>query len=267
MAAITGKTGRLYGAPLLVEDCEDTWGEHVEGGVTLSTITGKDINGGNAVRATAVTVGAGALLMSEAITKNLTAYHGISFWVRSSVNTAAGDLRLLLDDNAECVSPLENLLIPALTANTWRLCNLRLATPSLLGAVISVGLYQQVNLADGTFDVDSVYALKEVAGIKNWSVDYAFDPLDVTDYQSDGVREVIAGRSQWSGSFDGDKDGAPLSVGVIVYVALNEDKSSNAGTWVGQALLTGISAAAPSDGVVTYSYKFEGTGPLEIPTA
>jgi len=110
-------------------------------------------------------------------------------------------------------------------------------------------------------------AAGEVNGIKNWSVDYAFDPLDVTDYQSDGVREVIAGRSQWSGSFDGDKDGAPLTtIGTVVALVLKESDTANQ-QWSGQALLTGISAAAPSDGVVTYSYKFEGTGVLTLATA
>ncbi|MDH5664743.1 MAG: hypothetical protein OEY10_00395 [Nitrosopumilus sp.] len=251
----------------MMEDCEDTWNETVTGGVALSTTTGMDINGGSAVRATTTTVGATTILMSEVVSLNLTAYHAVSFWIRSSVNTSAGDLRFQIDDTGSLASPLEDLLIPALTANVWKHCVLRLSDPSLLGSVISIGLYQQTDLADGTFDVDSVYALAETAGIGTWSIDYTVDAADTTDFQSDGVSEFIAGVSQWSGSFSGQKEGAPLSIGSIQYLALSEKYTTDTTLWSGQAVITGLAASTDKGSPVTYDYSFQGTGPLEQPTA
>lgn len=117
MAKIAGKNGNVYTTSLLVEDCEDTWDEQVVSGVALSTTTGKV--GTNAARATTTSVGATTILMSETISKDLSEYDSIILWIRSSVNTAAGDLRILLDDTANCASPLEDLQVPALVANTW----------------------------------------------------------------------------------------------------------------------------------------------------
>ena len=109
-------------------------------------------------------------------------------------------------------------------------------------------------------------AAGEVNGIKNWSLDYNFDALDSTDFQSDGVAEFIPGKSQWSGSFDGDKDGAPLTIGTEIALVLKESDTANQ-QWNGQAIVTGISSSVASDGIVTYSYSFQGTAALTIASA
>ena len=264
--AISGKSGRVYKEHLIIEDCEDTWDEaDPVAGVTISTTTGKV---GNAARATTVGVGATTLLMSEVISKDLTGADAVTFWIRSSVSTSAADLRLYLDDTAVSVSPLEDLQIPALTANTWKLCSLRLSDPSLLGSLISVGLYQQVDLADGTFDIDEVYAVEEVEGINTWSISFDQSTVAVTDFQDEGVTAKISTISEWSGSFSGFKDAAPLTIGgSSIYVSFAEDKASDLKTFNGKVILTNLSDETAFDGAVSYSYTFEGTGLLEFPTA
>ena len=117
MAHISGKAGHVYSGALEIEDCEDAWNEHTEAGVTNATTGGKV--GTNAHRSTTVTVGI-AVLATEIISKDLTAYDGAYCWARTSLNTVAGDLQLLLDDTAECASPLETLNLPALTADQVR---------------------------------------------------------------------------------------------------------------------------------------------------
>jgi len=264
MAALSGKNGRVYAANLLVEDCEDTWNESDPvAGVAISTVAGVS---GNAARATTTTVGAATLLMSEVISKDLSTYDALGFWIRSSVNTVDGDLEVQLDDTVACASPVETLSVPALTANEWRFCVVRFATPASLTTLISVGLYQSADLADGTFDIDAVYALAETDGMKNWSIDYTADTVEVTDFQSDGVAEYIPTITRWSGSFDGDKDGAPLSIGSEIYLGLGESKTETQ-VWGGAAILTGVSASTAFDGAVTYSYTLQGTGRLSVPTA
>ncbi len=263
MAPISGKCGRVYSGALLVEDCEDVWVAG-DGSSSISTITGKV--GTYAVRDTTTTLGAAALMMTEAITKDLTAYDGVYFWYRSSVNQAAGDTALLLDDTATCASPIEVLSLPALTAATWQQCFVRLATPASDGSLISVGLRQVTDLANGTFDIDDVEALAEQDGIKSWTLDYTADPLETTDFADSGVKSYIIGGSGWSGSFEGYKDGVPISIGSEVYLVVGESSTAS-NNWIGKAIITGAHPATSADGVVTYSYDFQGTGALEVPSA
>ena len=263
MAHISGKTGRVYGTALLVEDCEDTWNELATAGVTLSVQTGKV--GTYCARAATVAVGI-AILMGEVIAKNLAAYDGIYLWARSSLTTVAGDLQILLDDTALCASPIETLNLPALTAATWKQCFIRLATPASDTALISIGLKSAVDLADGTFDVDEVEALAEIDGIKSWALDYTADTLEVTDFADAGIKTHIIGGSGWSGSFEGFKDGVPLSIGAEVYLTLGESATASQ-NWLGKVIITGAHPNTSADGIVTYSYDYQGTGALEMPGA
>jgi len=261
--AISGKNGNVYSSALLVEDCEDVWVAGT-GASVISVVTGKV--GTYCVRDTTTTLGASALMMTEIISKDLTTYDGVYFWFRSSVNTAAGDLALLLDDTALCATPLEVLNIPALTAATWKQCFARLADPSLLGSLISVGTRQVTDLADGTFDIDDVQALQEIDGIKSWSIDYTADTLDATDFDDAGVKAHIIGGSGWSGSFEGFKDTTPLGIGAEVYLVLGESTTAYQ-NWIGKVIITACHPSTSIDGIVTYSYDFQGTGELGVPSA
>jgi len=266
MAELAGKTGGVYGAGLLVEDCEDTWAEHIQAGCTSSVTTGKV--GTYAARVTTVTVGADVVMMSELLSStDFSAYHGLVFWARTSLTTTATQLKMLLDNTPECASPLESLALPVLTAATWRQCFTKFATPSALTAIVSIGLYADEDLADGTFDIDDVYAVKRIGGIRSWTLDYSVDMLETTDF-ADGAatnspRTYIPAHSTWSGTFEGYKDGAPLALGFssTVHLSLQESATSGQG-WVGMAFITGIHPSVNIDGVISYTYDFQGTGEL-----
>lgn len=264
MAHISGKNGGVYTSALLVEDCEDAWNEHTESGCTPSTTTGKV--GTYCARVTTVGVGADKLLMSEVISKDLSSYDAVVWYARSSLTTTATQLKLLLDDTGECASAVESLVVPALTADTWKYCFDLLAAPASCSALISIGLYQDEDLDDGTFDIDDVKALAEVDGIKSWTIDYVADALEVTDFVDAGVRDYVAGCTGWTGTFEGYKDGAPLAIGSEVILALGES-STNGQYFLGDAIITGVHANVAFDGVVTYSYDFTGAGALEMPWA
>lgn len=261
MAKLAGKNGAVYTTNTVVENCEDTWAEQVVSGVTLSTTTGKV--GTNAARATTVGVGATTILMSEAISIDLSTYDAIVLWIRSSVNTSAGDIRILLDNTANCASPLEDLQVPALTAATWTRVLLKFATPANLTAVISIGLKQQVDLADGTFDVDDVQALQLADGVNAWTLDYKGNTEEVTDFASAGVEAHIPTTSGWAGGFEGFKDGVPLGFGSEVYLSLSESATSGQ-CWIGNAVITGINPNTQAKSVVTYKYTYQGTADLQV---
>lgn len=265
MTHISGILGGVYtGTALLIDDCEDTWAEQVVVGVTLSVQTGKV--GTYCARAATVDVGA-TILMSEAITKDASAYHAAFWWARSSITTAAADLQLLLSEAANCATPAETLNIPALTAATWKQCfGIFTGATSTRNALISVGLKSAVDLANGNFDVDDVEAVAEVTGISSWSLDATVSVLDTTDFADTGTRAILPGVSQWAGSFEGLKDGVPLSIGTEYYLVLGESNTAYQG-WLGKAVIMGAHPNVAFDGSVTYSYDFEGTASLESPSA
>jgi len=102
-----------------------------------------------------------------------------------------------------------------------------------------------------------------VSGIKSWTLDYNSDALETTDFADAGVKSYIIGGSGWSGTFEGFKDGAPQTLaGSSVTLKLYEDATY---FWTGTAFITGISATTAHDGIVSYSYTYQGTGALTPP--
>ena len=105
-----------------------------------------------------------------------------------------------------------------------------------------------------------------VTGIRNWSLDHTFEMLDVTGFDSSGRRQFIAGVETWNGNFAGQKDGAPIAIGTSGTVGLTESTTANQ-IWTGTVLISGRHSTVAVDGVVEYSYDFQGTGALTPPTA
>lgn len=132
----------------VLEDCEDAWNEIVVSGVTSTAdTTDKKVGSASAKFVLTDAVAATTIIASEARAAiNLTNMTKIVLWIKSSVTTAAGDLRLLLDNHAACVSPEEEINIPALVANTWTEVTLTLANPASDTAIISIGLRYQTDL-------------------------------------------------------------------------------------------------------------------------
>ena len=136
----------------IVEDCEDAWDELVDGDVTSTADADCKVGTKSAKLAVAAGAGAGDILATEVVgSMNLSTYEHINLWIKSSVALDAGDMQLLLDDNAQCASPIKLLDIPALSAATWTLIRLDLGDASGLTAVISVGIKQVVD--KGAFDL------------------------------------------------------------------------------------------------------------------
>lgn len=90
--------------------------------------------------------GTGLLATKKIDSKNISGMDFTEFWIKCSIATSAADLQLMLDDTAECASPLETLDVPALTADTWTYVRVALSTPELDTAIISVGLNYTVDI-------------------------------------------------------------------------------------------------------------------------
>ena len=112
-----------------------------------------------------------------------------------------------------------------------------------------------------------VDAAAEITGIKSWSLEYTLQALDTTDFADAGVSSFLAGITEWHGSFDGYKDGTPIALdGAIITVKLYETQTANE-FWTGSAIITAERVAVDHDGLVTYSYDFQGTGALTVAAA
>lgn len=148
-------------ADALVEDGEDAWNEFVSANVVASADAGdKKVGAASAKFAVAVGAAANELLATEAIARlDLSGYDQIKGWLKSDVALAAGDLQLLLDDTAQCASPVLTLNLPAVNAGVWTHFVLAYdRTLAGLDQILSVGLKQVVDKGVANFWLDDLRA-------------------------------------------------------------------------------------------------------------
>ena len=108
----------------------------------------------------------------------------------------------------------------------------------------------------------SVYIGSDIAGIKSWKVDYTFEVVETTGFDSGGAKVYLPGLKGWSGSFEGYKDGAPLTIGTQIALELKESATQK---YNGQAIVTGLHPSVSVDGLAVVSYDFQGTAGLTVP--
>lgn len=147
---------------LVIDDCEDAWNEDVPANYTVSLDAVDKMVGTSSVKVDITAAGAAGTILCEVVAPgtNLPKYTHIEFWIKSSVATTAGDLQILLDDTAKCVSPLETLNVPALVADTWTHVRVALLTPQLDIAIISLGLKYTVGIGACTIHLDDFRAVR-----------------------------------------------------------------------------------------------------------
>lgn len=266
--ALSGKSGNVFVATTIIDDCEDAWVSGTHGTASLETTIIKVGSGSSKCVGSGVV--AGDYIMHEAIAAGATNYAGFTHalcWARSSANTAANDLVLVIDAGAGLpAAPETELNFPALTANTWKYCHLTNVTGKEIEdstAGVTVGLEYNANAADTSIYLDDIRAAKNIAGINTWSLDYTSDALETTDFADAGVKSYTIGGSGWSGTFAGYKDGAPLSIGTQYGIELAESATTTQ-MWLGTIFITGVNPSVGHDGIVSYSYTFQGTGNLEV---
>ena len=266
MAHLAGKSGNVYLASTIIDDCEDDWQDGTHGTAALTNTDYK--TGSGAVAITGSGVVAEDVLAYEAIAAGATNYSTFSHalcWAKCTATVAADDLRLVIDKDAGApASPETEMSFPALTENVWKYCHLTNVTGKELEdstAGVTVGLKWNANAQDKVVTLDDIRAAKNIVGINSWTLDYTSDALETTDFADAGVKSYIIGASGWSGRFSGYKDGAPLSIGTIWGVELAESATTTQ-MWLGNIIITGIHPSVSADGVVSYSYDFQGTNSL-----
>ena len=161
-----------------IHACATTFDEATDGDFTQSLDT-KDRKQGTQSLKLVIAAGASAGdFVTDSITsKDLSGYDTIEMWVKSTVATSSGNLKLLLDDTAACASPLETLSIPALSADTWTFVRMSLANPETDTAIISVGLEYDADIGAVTVWIDDIVAVEndtaewETLDRRYWKID------------------------------------------------------------------------------------------------
>ena len=273
MAHLAGKSGNVFVATAIIDDCEDAWTSGTNGTASLETAKALvKVGNGSSKCEVADIAAAGNYVMWEPLAAGSTNYAGFTHalcWARSTVTCAANDFVLVLDTtDALPAAPESELNFPALTANTWKYCHLTNVAGKTIAAstaALVVGLEMNVDIGAVDIYLDDIRAAKNIAGINTWSLDYTSDALESTDFASAGIKDYIIGGSGWAGSFAGYKEGIPLSIGEIYGVELAESATVTE-MWLGNAIITGVHPSVGHDGIVSYSYDFQGTGNLQIAT-
>ena len=144
-----------------IHACATTFDETTDSDFTQSLDTQDRKQGTQALKMViAVGASAGDFVTDSITSKDISKYDYIEMWVKSTVATSSGNLKLLLDNTAACVSPLETLSIPALSADTWTFVRMSLANPETDTAIISVGLEYDADLGACTVWIDDISAVE-----------------------------------------------------------------------------------------------------------
>ena len=173
-----------------IHECNATFDERTDGDFTQSLDTQDRKQGSQSLKMViAAGASAGDFVTDSITSTDLSRYDYVESWVKSTVATSAGNLKLLLDNSASCASPLETLPIPALSADTWTYCRIALSNPETDTAIISIGLEYDADLNACTVWIDDIKAVVNSSAVWErlphnvWSVDRASRDLVLT---SDG---------------------------------------------------------------------------------
>ena len=161
-----------------IHECGATFDERTDGDFTQSLDTKDKRQGNQSLKLTIASGASAGDFITDSITsKDSSQYDYIEMWVKSTVATSSGNLKLLLDDSASCASPLETLSLPALTADTWTYCRMALSSPELDTAIISVGFEYDSDLGACVVWIDDIKAVVDASatweklGHHLWSID------------------------------------------------------------------------------------------------
>ena len=161
-----------------IHACATTFDEATDGDFTQALDTKDRKQGTQALKLTIASGASAGDFVSDSITsKDISGYDTIEMWVKSTVATSSGNLKLLLDNTASCASPIETLSIPALSADTWTFVRMSLANPETDTAIISVGLEYDSDLGACVVWIDDISAVANdtaewtTLDRRNWKID------------------------------------------------------------------------------------------------
>ena len=102
--------------------------------------------------------------------KDISKYDYVEFWIKSTVATSSGNLKIHIDDAAITTSTisagtvLETVNVPALSADTWAFCRLALSNSESNTAIAAVALEYDSDLGACTVWLDDISVTRNDTG-------------------------------------------------------------------------------------------------------
>ena len=141
-----------------LHSCNTAFDDSVDSNFTITANT-EDYKRGSASNKIVIADGASAGdTASDTITSvNIEKYDYIEFWIKSTVATSAGNLKIHLVDAGGIE---ESLDVPALTADTWKYCRVALSNPEDNTAITQVRFEYDSDLGACVVYLDDIKAVK-----------------------------------------------------------------------------------------------------------
>jgi hypothetical protein len=155
------KVEHVYSAGVdhLLADCATAWTAGANVVATVDTAF-STMEGPSAKLVVAAGAAAGAVLGYLDISAlDITDCDRIEFDMYSSINLTAGYLDFVLDDTAGCVSAVESIDIPAMTAGVKYRHSITMANPHLDSAIISLGVVNTTDVGACTLYFKNIHAV------------------------------------------------------------------------------------------------------------
>ena len=177
-----------------LHSCNAAFDETVDSDITV-TVDTQDKKQGTGSNKFVIAAGASAgdIATDSFTSKDISKYDYLECWVKSTVATSSGNLKILLDDTASCASPIETLSVPALSADTWTYVRMALANPETDTAIISIGLEYDSDLGACQVRLDDIKVVQNDTAVWEifpkhlWKIDRSARDLIITQ---DGKFEV-----------------------------------------------------------------------------
>ena len=170
-----------------LHSCNAAFDETVDSDITV-TVDTQDKKQGTGSNKFVIAAGASAgdIATDSFTSKNISKYDYLECWVKSTVATSSGNLKILLDDTASCASPIETLSVPALSADTWTYVRMALANPETDTAIISIGLEYDSDLGPCQVRLDDIKVVQNDSAVWEifpkhlWKIDRSARDLIIT---------------------------------------------------------------------------------------
>ena len=103
-----------------------------------------------------------------------------------------------------------------------------------------------------------------VANVRNWTVDYEADSLEITDFADAGVAQYVRGVKRWSGSYECVLDDTTVTVAPGAAAAAMTLTINGSRTLTGNGIATAVRYSVDTQGLAIVTVDFQGTGALTI---
>tara|TARA_R110000824_G_scaffold168945_1_gene345966 strand:- start:682 stop:1962 length:1281 start_codon:yes stop_codon:yes gene_type:complete len=146
----------------LLHSCNNVFDERTDSDITQAIDTEEYKKVGSLKLTMAAGLSAGDFISDSITSVDLSKYDYLEFWIKSTVATSAGNLKIHLDNGAVTAdgNDKESLNVPALTADIWKHCRVSLSNPESDTAIISIGLEHDSDLGVCTVYLDDIRAVK-----------------------------------------------------------------------------------------------------------